>query len=128
MVNTSFALSSTTRRRLSLVIGAYTVVVFATIVALGVLSATASDHAPRDAWVHAIIVAVFAILLPMRLRAASRGSLAGLRAIGIISGVLFMVNVVESTLSMFPVWMRTEMIVIALLMLVSIGLVVRERL
>lgn len=127
MVNTQFALTPVTHRRLRSVILTYVGLVAATIVALVMLSATGSDQAPQEAWVHAIIVAVFAVLLPIRLRSAANGHVGGLRAVGIISGVLFLVNVIEAMLPMFPAWMRVEMVVFAILMLVAIGLVIRER-
>jgi hypothetical protein len=53
-------------------------------------------QAPREAWVRAIIVPVSAVLPPMRLRAAQGGSVAALRAVGLISSALFLVNVVEA--------------------------------
>jgi hypothetical protein len=61
----------------------------------------APRQAPREAWVHAIIVAVFALLLPARLRAAQRGSIGALRAVGLISFALFLVNVVEAAIPGF---------------------------
>lgn len=106
----------------------YVVVAVATIVVLGILSAAAPHQAPTEAWVHAVIVAVFAVLLPIRMRSALRGSVGALRAVGIISAVLFLVNVVEALIPNFvPIWMRVEMICIALLMAAIIGLVIRER-
>ena len=127
MVNTTPALTPTTHQRLRVVIGTYVAIVSLTVATLAVLSAAAADQAPSEAWVHAVIVAVFAALLPVRLKSAARGSVGGLRAVGIICAVVFVVNVVESLLTMFPTWMRVEMIVIALLMLVGVGLVIRER-
>ncbi|KQS00242.1 hypothetical protein ASG12_04685 [Williamsia sp. Leaf354] len=107
---------------------AYVVIAVLTVVALAILSAVAPDQAPRDAWVHAVIVVVFAALLPVRLRSAQRVSVAALRAVGIISVVLFLANVIEAMIPDFaPGWMRIEMIVIALVMLGIIGSVVRER-
>lgn len=77
---------------------------------------------------HAIIVTLFAVLLPLRLRAARRGSLGALRAVGLIASALFLVNVVEASIPGFvPVWMRLEMVGIAVLMAAVIGLVIRER-
>ncbi|WP_045821616.1 hypothetical protein [Williamsia herbipolensis] len=107
---------------------AYVVIAVLTVVALAILSAVAPDQAPRDAWVHAVVVVVFAALLPLRLRSAQRGSVAALRAVGIIAAVLFLANVIEAMIPDFaPGWMRIEMIVIALVMLGIIGSVVRER-
>jgi hypothetical protein len=73
-----------------------------------------------------VIVVVFAVLLPLRLRAARKGSADALRAVAIIASVLLAVNVVEAALPhAFPGWMRIEMVVIALLMAVVVGMVVR---
>ncbi len=103
-------------------------VVVATLVVLAVLSAVAPEQAPGEAWGHAIIVTLFAVLLPLRLRAARRGSLGALRAVGLIASALFLVNVVEASIPGFvPVWMRLEMVGIAVLMAAVIGLVIRER-
>jgi len=72
---------------------------------------------------------VFAILLPLRLRAAAAGRRSGLRAVGIISGVLFVVNVVEALIPGFlPTWMRLEMAGVAVLMAVIVLLTVRAAL
>lgn len=71
-----------------------------------------------------MIVAVFAVVLPLRLRSARAGNRGGLRAVGIISAVLFLVNVVEILIPGFlPAWMRIEMIGIAGLMALSVALV-----
>ena len=106
----------------------YVILVVATIVALGVLEAVHSDEATSDAWGHALIVLVFAVVLPLRLRAAARGSNGAWRAVGIVAAVLLVVNVVESSLpGLFPVWMRLEMVVTAVLMLGVVVLVFRGR-
>jgi hypothetical protein len=82
----------------------------------------ATDHA----WGHAVIVAVFALLLPLRLRSARAGNRSGLRAVGIICAVLFLVNIVEILIPGFvPTWMRIEMIGIAALMAVAVALVAK---
>ena len=108
---------------------AYVVVAVGTVVALAVLAAVAPSLATQDAWGHAVIVAVFAVVLPLRVRAARHGSLSALRAVGIISAVLFLVNVVEAMIpGLFPTWMRIEMAAIAVLMAISVRLVVRARL
>lgn len=57
-------------RAISTAVGIYVAIVTGTIAALGILSATAPHLATQDAWVHAVIVAVFAVVLPLRLRAA----------------------------------------------------------
>jgi hypothetical protein len=91
------------------------------------MSATAPHLATRDAWVHAVIVAVFAVVLPLRLRAARAGRPGALRAVGIISAALFLVNVTEAIIpGLFPAWMRAEMIGIAAVMAAVILLVIRE--
>jgi hypothetical protein len=72
---------------------------------------------------------VFAVVLPPRLRSARRGSVPALRAVGIVSAVVFLVNVVELMIpGLFPAWMRVEMVFIALLMATSVLLVVLTRL
>ncbi len=120
--------SSTNLGYIRLVVRVYVLVVVGTIGLLAVLSAAAPRQAPREAWVHAIIVAVFAVLLPLRLRAAQRGSEAAMRAVGLISSALFLVNVVEAAIPGFvPVWMRIEMVGIAVLMAVLLGFVIRQR-
>lgn len=109
-----------------LVVVAYVVVVLATVVALAVLSAAEPQLATSEAWGHAVIVGVLAMVLPLRLRAARRGSAAGIRAIAVIGCVLLVVNLVEATLpGVFPSWMRVEMLVIAALMLALVGTTVR---
>lgn len=104
-------------RHTTFFVTAYVVVVVATLVVLASMSATGSDQASSAAWGHAVVVAIFAVLLPMRLRAARRGSDRAIGAIAIIATVLFIVNVVEALLpDGFPRWMRMEMAGIAALM------------
>lgn len=106
----------------------YLVVAVGTVAALGALSVTAPRQAPRDAWVHAVVVAVFAGLLPIRLRAARRGSTAPVRTVGLIASALFLADVVEAALPDFvPVWMRIEMVAVAGMMAAVVGLVIHER-
>jgi hypothetical protein len=129
MVNTWDAHEPVRLRAMAAIVAAYVVIVLGTVVALGVMSAAAPHLAPQQAWVHAVIVVVFAVILPVRLRSARAGSLRALRAVGLISAALFLVNVIEALLpGLFPVWMRAEMIGIAVLMASVIALVVRERL
>ncbi|HLI36445.1 MAG TPA: hypothetical protein VKV80_03795 [Streptosporangiaceae bacterium] len=110
-------------------VAAYVVIALGTLAALGIMSAAAPRMATQQAWVHAVIVAVFAVVLPLRLRPARSGSLSALRAIGLISAVLVLVNVVEVLIpGLFPLWMRVVMIGIAVLMAGVILLVARERL
>jgi len=114
-------------RAISTLVGTYVVIVAGTVAALAILSATAPHLATRDAWVHAVIVTVFAVVLPLRLRAAQAGRPGALRAVGIISAVLFLVNVTEAIIpGLFLVWMRAEMIGIAAVMASVILLVIRE--
>lgn len=109
---------------LTQVLRVYVLVVLATIAALIIMSAVSPHHATDHAWGHALIVAVFAVLLPLRMRSARRGDGGGLRAVGMICAVLFLVNVVEILIPGFlPTWMRIEMIGIAALMAVSAALV-----
>lgn len=111
---------------LAQVLRVYGLVVLATISALIIMSVVAPHLATDHAWGHAVIVAVFAVLLPVRMRSARAGNRGGLRAVGIICGVLFLVNVVEMLIPGFlPTWMRFEMIGIAALMAVSVALVAR---
>lgn len=87
----------------------YLALVVATIIALVALSVVRPAQAPQEAWIHAGIVAVFAVLLPARLRAAHRGIPGALRATGIIASVLLLANVVEALIpGLFPLWMRVE--------------------
>jgi hypothetical protein len=115
-------------RAIAIFVGIYVAIAAGTVAALGILSATAPHLATREAWVHAVIVAVFAVVLPLRLRAARAGRPGALRAVAIISAVLFGVNVIEAMIpGLFPLWMRAEMIGIAAVMAAVILLVVRER-
>ncbi|MFG2290405.1 hypothetical protein ACGFOU_30550 [Streptomyces sp. NPDC048595] len=107
-------------------VGAYVVVALGTLVVLGVMAAVAPSVATAEAWGHAVIVAVFALVLPLRTRAAFKGSRAGLRAVTVIGCVLAVVNLVEAVLpGAFPPWMRGEMVVIAAMMLALAVLSVR---
>lgn len=107
----------------SAVVRAYVALTVSTLVALVVMSALAPGLATHEAWGHAVIVAIFAILLPVRMRAAQRGSGRALRATMVIAVVLFAVNVVEAALPRaFPAWMRIEMAATALMMALLISL------
>ncbi|PJN36338.1 hypothetical protein CG747_33710 [Streptomyces sp. CB02959] len=109
-------------------VGIYVALAFGTLVALAVMTAVAPSLATSEAWGHAVIVAVFAIVLPLRTRGALRGSGSGLRALTIIGCVLLVVNLVEAALpGVFPSWMRVEMLVIAAMMLALATLSVRAR-
>lgn len=106
----------------------YVLVVAATLVALAALSVAAPKQAPQSAWIHAVVVAGFAVLLLRRARSARLGSVGALRAVGLIAATLLLVNVVEALIPEFvPMWMRAEMVGIAVLMAVVILCVVRER-
>ena len=103
----------------------YVVIVLGTLAVLAVLSSHGSPQATPEGWGHAIVVSVFAVLLPLRGRAAMRGRAGALRAVGIIAVVLAAVNVVEAAVPhAFPVWMRVEMVGIAVLMGAILGSVV----
>ena len=120
--------STVALRSLSRLVNTYVVVVVLTLAALVVLSIADPSQAPQDAWVHEVVVAAFAVLLPLRLRAARRGDGGALRAVGVIAGVLLAVNLVEAiVLDVVPVWMRVEMAAVAVLMAAVVVLVVRER-
>jgi hypothetical protein len=128
MVNNVTVSAQDRLRTIAALVGVYVAIVLGTIAALGILSATAPHLATKDAWVHAVIVAVFAVVLPLRLRAARSGSPGALRAVGIISAVLFLVNMIEALIpGLFPLWMRAEMIGIAVVMAAVTLLAVRER-
>jgi len=95
----------------------YVVIVALTLVALLVLGVAAPLEANENAWGHAVVVTVFAVVLPLRLRSARAGKRSAVRALGLIAAVLFVVNVVEALIPSFvPGWMRLEMLVIAVLM------------
>lgn len=109
---------------LTQVVRVYVLVVLATIAALIIMSVVSPHLATGHAWGHAVIVAVFAVLLPLRMRSARTGDRGGLRAVGVICAVLILVNVVEILIPGFlPTWMRIEMIGIAALMAVAVALV-----
>lgn len=111
------------------VVRAYVALTAATVLTLVLLSFVAPHLATGHAWGHAIIVVVFAVLLPLRMRAAREGKRSGLRAVGIISGTIVAVNLVEGVLpGFFPTWMRVEMFSIAALMAGNVLLVVHAAL
>jgi hypothetical protein len=92
-----------------------------TVVVLGLLSAVGSKEVTASAWIHAVIVAFFAVLLEMRMRAALRGSRRAGIAVLIIATVLLVANIVEAAApGAFPAWMRFEMVAIAALMFVVV--------
>jgi hypothetical protein len=116
MVNSNSTEQQLVSPALSRLIFSYIFVVILTVVALAIFSVVAPAEATPDAWGHAIVVAIFAVVLPLRLRAARRGSRRALTAVGIIAIVLVVVNVVEALIPNFvPVWMRAEMGGIAVL-------------
>ncbi len=128
MVNTIKDVRPNELERVAKLIAVYVLCVIATIVTLAVLSGSDPDQATGDAWVHAVIVGVFAVLLPVRLRAARKGSERAGLAVGIIATVLVVVNVVEALIpGLFPIWMRVEMAGIAVLMTAVAVLVLRTR-
>jgi len=109
--------------RASAVVGAYVALTIATVAALVVMSAVAPRLATSDAWGHAVIVAVFTVLLPLRMRAARKGSKRALRAVTVMAAVVMLVNAAEAALPRaFPGWMRIEMGMTAALMALLAGL------
>ncbi|MYT28953.1 MULTISPECIES: hypothetical protein [unclassified Streptomyces] len=124
----SAGLASLPLTRVKRLVGVYVVIALGTLAALAVMTSVAPSLATSEAWGHAVIVAVFAILLPLRTRAALKGSGSGLRAITIIGCVLLVVNLVEAALpGVFPGWMRVEMVVIAVMMLAVATQSIRAR-
>ena len=129
MVNSVVDTEPVVLRGLAVVVRVYVALAVATVLALAVLALTSPGLAPQAAWIHAVIVVVLAAVLPMRLRAARRGSRPALRAVGIIAAVLLVANVVVALVpDLLPTWMRVEMIAVALLMGVAVLLVVRAAL
>jgi hypothetical protein len=132
MVNTgsneiTLASSASGLRPVSALVGSYVALTAGTIVALVILAGTAPHLATKNAWGHAVIVLVFAVLLPLRLRAARKGSADALWAVAIIASALLAVNVVEAALPhAFPAWMRVEMAAVAALMAAVVTMVVRR--
>jgi hypothetical protein len=128
MVNTSRDMPTDGLGLATKLVGVYVVVVLATIVTLAILSGVDSGQATQDAWGHAVVVGVFAVVLPVRLRAARRGSRSACVAVSVIATVLLAVNLVEALIPGFlPAWMRIEMIGIAALMAAVAVLVLRGR-
>ncbi|MGA5130463.1 hypothetical protein ACPCTO_11705 [Streptomyces olivoreticuli] len=111
----------------SALVWGYVAATAATLVALALLASTAPGQATEEAWGHALIVMLFAVLLLVRLRAARSGSTRAVRALGIIAAALLVVNLVEAALpDAFPEWMRVEMVAIALWMAALLILVRRS--
>lgn len=109
-------------------VAGYAAITLVTLGALAIMSSATPALATPEAWGHALIVAVFAVALLLRLRVARAGSARALRAVGIIAVVVCAVNIVEAAVpGLFPAWMRVEMLAIALLMLVLALLVHRIR-
>jgi hypothetical protein len=109
--------SSLVPRSVAPLIAAYLATTLATLAALAVLSITDPAQAGPDAWVHAVVVAVFGVLLWLRLRAARRGSRRAQVAVVVIATVLGTANIVEAAIpDLFPGWMRVEMLGITALM------------
>ncbi len=105
----------------------YVAAMVATVVALALLASRAPGQATEEAWGHALIVMLFAVLLLVRLRSARSGSARAVRALGIIAAALLVVNLVEAALpDVFPEWMRVEMVAIALWMAALLILVRRS--
>jgi hypothetical protein len=112
-----------------IVVRVYVALTAATVLALVPLAVVAPRLAAAHAWGHAIVVVAFAVLLPLRLRAARKGDGGALRAVAIISGALAAVSLVEGTIpDFFPLWMRLEMLCVAALMVGNVLLVQRAAL
>jgi hypothetical protein len=91
------------------------------------MTSAAPGQATREAWGHAVVVTVFAVVLPLRLSSARSGNPRAVRALGIIAAVLLVVNLVEAALpGAFPGWMRVEMVATAALMAALVVLVRRS--
>lgn len=122
VVNTS--LSSSRLNGAAALVKLYAVVIALTVVVMAVLTAANSAAATPEAWVHVIIVAMFAVVLALRMRAARRGDPRARKAVVIISAVLALANLVTAAIpGLFPSWMRIEMVAIAVLMVAVVGLV-----
>lgn len=127
MVNSVETVGTNRLRGASVLVAVYAAVTVGTVVALAVLSAVAPERATQEAWGHAVIVLVLAVVLVLRLRAARAGSVRARRAVGIVAAVLVVVNLVEAALpGVFPGWMRVEMVAIAVAMAVLVVLVRRD--
>ncbi|WZH36549.1 MAG: hypothetical protein PIR02_17620 [Microbacterium enclense] len=101
-------------RAASALVWAYVALVGLSLAALIVMSFVMPEWATTEAWVHMVIVAVFAVVLPRRMRRARQGQRGAVRAVGLIAAVLFVVNVVEVLLPSFvPTWMQIAMVVMA---------------
>jgi hypothetical protein len=114
---------------ISSTVSAYIAITVATVLTLVAMSIADPHLATSHAWGHALIVVVFAVLLPLRVRSARAGKRSGLRAVGLISATLLVINMAEGLIpGFFPAWMRVEMFCIAGLMAVIVLLVVRTAL
>jgi hypothetical protein len=128
MVNTASDARARGLLSVEVLVAIYVASVVATIVALAILTAIDPAQATSEAWGHAIVVAIFAIVLPLRLRAAQAGSHRAHTVVGVIAVALIAVNVMEAVIPGFvPLWMRIEMIATAALMAVVAALIFRKR-
>jgi hypothetical protein len=127
MVNSVVHSTPASSTPITTLVRVYVGIAIATLAALTVLSVAGSPEASEEAWVHAVIVSGFAVLLPLRARAAQQKAQA-LTAVGVIAAVLVLVNGVEALIpGLFPVWMRVEMAGISALMAALGVMVVRAR-
>ncbi|MFF7232545.1 hypothetical protein BX264_7004 [Streptomyces sp. 2333.5] len=127
MVNSMEAHTPHRLGAVSALVWGYVAAMVATVVALALLASRAPGQATEEAWGHALIVILFAVLLLVRLRSARSGSTRAVRALGIIAAALLVVNLVEAALpDVFPEWMRVEMVAIALWMAALLILVRRS--
>lgn len=127
MVNRSGARTPRRLGAVSVLITGYVAVMIGTLVALALMASVAPAQATEEAWGHGLVVAVFAVILPVRLRSARAGDARAVRALAIVAAVLLVVNLVEASLpGAFPEWMRIEMAVIALSMAAMLVLLRRS--
>ncbi|TDD88899.1 hypothetical protein E1293_05750 [Actinomadura darangshiensis] len=124
MVNKSEVRTAHPLGAVSVLVSVYVVGMVGTVAALAIMASTAPGQATDEAWGHAVIVTVLAVVLLLRLRSARAGSAGAVRALAIIAAVLLVVNLVEAALpGVFPGWMRVEMVGIAILMAALLVLV-----
>ncbi|WP_344983585.1 hypothetical protein [Deinococcus rubellus] len=100
----------------------------ATLTTLGVLLLKRNDaaFATSEAWTHAGIVCIFAVVLLSVVRRAAAGGRGAYRRLQIVSAVLPVVSLLEAVIpGLFPTWMRVEQLSYAGLLL-AVALLVRS--
>jgi lysylphosphatidylglycerol synthetase-like protein (DUF2156 family) len=83
MVNSVVDATPVSSTPITILVRVYVGIVVATLAALTVLSVAGSPEASEEAWIHAVIVSGFAVLLPLRARAAQQKAQA-LTALGVM--------------------------------------------